>query len=921
MTKKEIPKDYDHKIEEKWQKKWEDDEVYKFIGDGTRPRYVIDTPPPYPTGLLHMGHILNWAYIDFNARYRREKGMDVLFPQGWDCHGLPTEVKVEETHNIKKNDVSRAEFREMCTELTGKNIEAMRIQMRSVGFSQDWSREYITMTPQYRKRTQLSFLKMYDQGLVYQGIHPVNWCPRCETAIAFAEVEYADNTTKLNYVNFPPADVPQELIDATEGNSYIRVADCPDVSDSSVPGVLIATTRPELMFACVAVVVHPDDERYNHLLGKYVEVPLSGQKVKIIADEEVDMEYGTGAVMICTFGDKTDVAWVNKYDLDVIEAISEQGYLTSAAGKYEGLTIAEGKEQTIHDLKELGYLTKQEDVDQNVGQCWRCKTPIEILVKKQWFVAVTKMIDDIKKATDEMRWVPEHMKSRLMNWADSMEWDWCISRQRLFATPIPVWYCKDCGKVILPSEDQLPIDPTVDKPLEPCECGCTEFIGEEDVLDTWMDSSISPLSVADWPNPGWEDIFPSNIRPQGHDIIRTWAFYTTLRCLALTGLKPFDDIVINGMVFGEDGFKMSKSRGNVTGPEEVVEKYGADPLRLWAANSVPGSDVAFDWKDIKHGYKFIRKFWNAFRFISMHIFDEESENAIANTGEEEIKSYLNPMDKWIIAKFNKVNRIVDEAFADYNYARAINTIENFVWHDFCDEYIEAVKYRLYNDDIDSNSRIAAKYTLRFIVENSLILLAPIAPFFTEEVYQYFGNEGSIHNALWPKIDDDLDNEESINDGDLAIELISEIRRFKSASKIPLNVPVANANVYLDEKTMDLKEVLECFAEDISGTLKIEDLEIAEGKPEVHEKVIEIEPDMSKIGPEFKKDAGQVIGYIKSHDADEIAQQLAQDGEIIIADKAVTEDHLKMTKEIVGASGKKVDILQSEELGIIVEVIR
>lgn len=904
MSEKNIPKDYDHEKEKFWQEKWENDEVYKFIGDGSRPRYVIDTPPPYPTGLLHMGHILNWAYIDFNARYRRQKGMDVLFPQGWDCHGLPTEVKVEETHNIKKNDVTRTEFRDMCTELTTKNIESMRVQMRSVGFSQDWSREYITMTPEYRKRTQLSFLKMFEQGLIYQGIHPVNWCPRCETAIAFAEVEYADNTTFLNYVNFPPAEVDTPR----EDNSYIPSDGT--VADPEVPGVLIATTRPELMSACVAVVVHPDDDRYNSLLGNYVQVPLSGQKVKIIADDEVDPEFGTGAVMICTFGDKTDVAWVNKYDLDVIEAITEQGLLTDAAGRFAGMELAEAKKKTIEALKDEGYLTKQEQVDQNVGQCWRCKTPIEILVKKQWFLKVTELIPETKKASNEMRWVPEHMESRLLNWADSMEWDWCISRQRLFATPIPVWYCKECGKVHLPDAEQLPIDPTVDKPLKPCDCGCNDFIGEEDVLDTWMDSSISPLSVAGWPDPSYTKLFPANVRPQGHDIIRTWAFYTTLRCLALTGDKPFDDVVINGMVFGEDGFKMSKSRGNVTGPEEVVSEYGADALRTWAANSVPGSDVAFDWKDIKHGYKFLRKFWNAFRFISMHIFDDEA------SGVEDIK--LNPIDKWIIAKFNVLNKTVDDAFADYNFAATINNIEKFVWHDFCDEYIESVKYRLYNDDIDADSRIAAKYTLKSIVRDSLKLLAPIAPFFTEEVYQYFDEEGSIHNSIWPEIYPDV-GEEDIIKGEKAIEIIGEIRRFKSASKIPLNVPVASVNVYTEDNK--LSELFEYFADVIAGTLKINNFEVKTGKPDVHEKIIEIEPDMSKIGPTFKKDAGQVIGFIKSTDPEEIASKLAADGEIAIAGGVITEDFLNIKKEVVGASGKKVDVLQSEKLGVILEVMR
>ena len=904
MSNEEIPKDYDFKKEKEWEKKWEDENIYKYIGDGSRPRYVIDTPPPYPTGAIHLGHVLNWVYIDMNARYRRQKGFDVLFPQGWDCHGLPTEVKVEETHNINKNDVSRAQFRQYCIDLTTKNIASMKADMKAMGYSQDWTREFVTMNPEYMKRTQYSFLKMYEDGLIYQGIHPVNWCPRCQTAIAFAEVEYSDNTTFLNYVNFPPA-VEDSYADIASSQESGKQADPKD------EGILIATTRPELMSACVAVVIHPEDERYTHLLGKYVEVPLSHQKVKIIADEEVDPEFGTGAVMICTFGDKTDVSWVQKYDLEIINAIDETGTLTSAAGRYEGMDLQSCKKQTIEDLDSEGYLLKQEQVDQNVGQCWRCKTPIEILVKKQWFVAVRDLIEKTKTAADEMKWVPEHMKSRMVNWADSMEWDWCISRQRIFATPIPVWYCKDCGKVILPDAEDLPIDPTVDTPKHACECGCEEFIPEEDVLDTWMDSSISPLSIAGWPDEDYVNHFPSNIRPQGHDIIRTWAFYTTLRCLALTGQKPFDDIVINGMVFGEDGNKMSKSRPEfVVGPEEVIEQYGADSLRTWAANSVPGSDVIFDWKDIKHGYRFLRKFWNAFRFISMQIFDEE-------VSYEDVKDNLGPLDLWILSKLNNLNKTVDEAFADYNFAETITSIERFFWHDFCDEYIEAVKYRLYTD-VSDESRRAAKYTLRTVVETSLKLLAPIAPFFTEEVYQFFGDE-SIHNTLWPEVYDELISEEMENKGETTVELIDEVRRFKSASKIPLNAELAEVNVYTSDDS--LVEVFNDFDDDIKGTLKINDLAISSGKPEVHEKIIEVEPDMSQIGPKFKGDAGKIIGYLKSTDIDEIGAVLEENHELTIGEIVVPEDMLNIKKEIVGASGKKVDILQSENLDMIVEVIR
>lgn len=903
MSNEEIPKDYDFKREKFWEKKWEDEDIYKYIGDGSRPRYIIDTPPPYPTGLIHLGHVLNWVYIDMNARYRRLTGHDVLFPQGWDCHGLPTEVKVEETHGIKKNDVSRAKFREYCVDLTTKNIASMKSQMKSMGFSQDWNREFITMTPEYMRRTQYSFLKMYNEGLIYQGIHPVNWCPRCETAIAFAEVEYSDNTTFLNYVNFPPA-VEDSYDDIASSQASGKQA------DPKTEGILIATTRPELMSACVAVVIHPEDERYTHLLGKYVEVPLSHQKVKIIADEEVDPEFGTGAVMICTFGDKTDVSWVNKYDLEIIDAIDESGKLTDAAGRYAGMDLQSCKKQTISDLDAEGYLVKQEQVDQNVGQCWRCKTPIEILVKKQWFVAVRDLIQKTKDAADEMNWMPEHMKSRMVNWADSMEWDWCISRQRIFATPIPVWYCKDCGKVILPDVEDLPIDPTQDKPKHACECGCEEFIGEEDVLDTWMDSSISPLSIAGWPDEDYVNHFPADIRPQGHDIIRTWTFYTTLRCLALTDQKPFSDVVINGMVFGEDGYKMSKSRGNVIGPEEVIEQYGADALRTWAANSVPGSDVIFDWKDIKHGYRFIRKFWNAFRFISMQIFDEE-------VSYEEVKDNLDPLDMWILSKLNNLNITVDNAFAQYNFADTIGSIEKFFWHDFCDEYIEAVKYRLYSD-VSDESRKAAKYTLRCVIETSLKLLSPIVPFFVEEVYQYFDDQ-SIHTTSWPEVNEELISEEMEVKGETTIELIDEVRRFKSASKIPLNAELSEVNVYTSDE--DLVDVFNLFDDDIRGTLKINDLNISSGKPEVHEKIIEVEPDMSQIGPKYKGDAGKIIGYLKSTDIEEIVSVLEESQELTIGDIVVPEDMLNIKKEIVGASGKKVDILQSENLDMIVEVIR
>ncbi|WP_414468910.1 valine--tRNA ligase [Methanobacterium sp. ACI-7] len=890
MTDSNIPKDYDHKKETHWQNKWQKDDVYKFIGDGTRPNYIIDTPPPYPTGATHMGHVLNWTYIDIIARFKRMHGFDVLFPQGWDCHGLPTEVKVEETHEIKKGDVPREKFREMCVDLTRENIKQMKAQMISLGFSQDWSREFVTMTPEYMQRTQLSFLKMYDEGLIYRGIHPVNWCPRCETAIAFAEVEYQENETFLNYLEFP-AEVGEE-------------------------GVLIATTRPELLAACVAVVVHPEDERYKKLAGKKLEVPLFGRSVEIITDTEVDPEFGTGAVMICTFGDKTDVLWVNKYGLDIIEAIDEQGIMQEVTGDYCGLSIKECKEKIIQDLKDTGYLIKQENVGQNVGTCWRCKTPIEILVKNQWFVAVKELVDDVRDASDEIKWTPEYMETRLLNWTGSMDWDWCISRQRIFATPVPVWYCSECGKVKIATPEMLPVDPTQDKPEGKCECGNSEFIGETDVLDTWMDSSISPLSITGWPDESFKNYYPTALRPQGHDIIRTWAFYTILRCKALTGQKPFDEIVVNGMVFGEDGYKMSKSRGNVISTEEVLNDYGADALRLWAANSVPGSDVPFAWKDVKYGYKFIRKFWNAFRFINMHI-----EGFKPTMSEAEIYENLNPMDKWILSKLNRLVAENTESIESYNFATAVNRIQAFVWHDFCDEYIEAVKYRLYGDNENlKKSKEVAQYTLQTVILTSLKLLAPLTPHFVDEIYQYIDNEElSIHKTSWPEFKAELVDESSEKVGVTGVELIGEIRRFKSSKGLSLNTKINTLNLYTSDS--HLIDEINHLLDDIKGTMRIENLEVISGKPDIMEKVTEIIPQMAKIGPEFKGDAPKIIKYLQSENMDEIVAQLDDEGKIIVEGNKITWDHIEVKKEVVSKTGEKVEVIHAANLNVILEIIR
>ena len=875
-----MPKDYNIEIEKQIQKKWEESKIYKFDEESDKPPYIIDTPPPYPTGRLHLGHALNWTYMDIIARFKRMKGYNVLFPQGWDCHGLPTEVKVEEMYGITKSDIDRQKFRELCIKLTEENIEKMRKQIKSLGISIDWDREYITMTPEYIKKSQTAFVRMYKDGLIYRGKFPVNWCPRCQTAIAFAEVEYIERESKLNYIKFPSAD----------GDGHI----------------MIATTRPELMAACVAILVHPEDERYKDLIGKEFIVPLFGHKVKLLADKDVEKEFGTGAVMVCTFGDKTDVLWVNRHKLEIKKAIDEKGTLTEIAGKYKGLKTEEARKLIIEDLKKEGYLIKQETIKQNVGVCWRCKTPIEIIVTEQWFVNVKKLIPKVKEVANEIKWVPEHMKIRLLNWIEDMDWDWVISRQRIFATPIPVWYCPKCGNIVVAKEEDLPIDPT--KTGYVCDkCGNTDLIPETDVLDTWMDSSITSMVITKWLDDDkfFKKHYPVQLRPQGHDIIRTWAFYTIVKSIALTGKKPWDEIVINGMVFGEDGYKMSKSRGNVVEPDEIIEKYGADALRLWASNSVIGDDVQFLWKEVDYGYRFLRKFWNACRFAKMHINDEIIE---------ELKKPLdvkNPIDLWILSKLQKLIDRVNRDLENYRF-NTIVEIYKFVWHEFCDNYIEMVKYRLYGNNEEVKKE--ARWTLYYVIDKLIRLLCPFAPHFADYIAEIYKID-NLHFSF-PEVDEKFLNEDIEKIGEIAKNTVISIRRFKANSGMPLNAPLKYVEIYTeDEETYN---ALIKTANDIKGTLKIENLEIIKGKPDLEYRIVEIIPDKSKIGPEFKKNAKYVMDLIKNAD-EETLDKIINEG-LKTEYGVIRKEHIKDVKRALFCEGEEVDSVDIENV-LAVAVIR
>jgi len=805
---RELPKTYEYReVEARWQHTWKDEDVY-FKEGSEKPQFVIDTPPPYPTGEFHIGNAFNWCYIDFLARYKRMKGYNVMFPQGWDCHGLPTEVKVEEIHKITKNDVDRQKFREMCRELTIGNIKKMRASMRRMAFSIDWSHEYITMMPEYFGKTQLSFLRMYHAGQIYQSDHPVNFCPRCETAIAFAEVNYSDRTTKLNYFNFS--------------------------------GLEIATSRPELLAACVAVAVHPDDERYKGRSGEQLTVPLFGHTVPIICDEAVDPTFGSGAVMICTFGDKQDVIWWKVHNLPLRKAIDKTGHMTSIAGKYEGLDTTACREAILADMKAAGILLRQEPLEQRVGTCWRCKTPIEILSEHQWFVKIPH--EAALKAAKEVRWYPEHMFLRMENWITQMEWDWCISRQRIFATPIPVWFCKDCGAIILPLESELPVDPTVDTPKRPCPaCGSTHFVPETDVLDTWMDSSISVMHVTGWDgSQKVPPLFPAQIRPQGHDIIRTWAFYTILRAVSLTGTKPWEQILVNGMVLGEDGFKMSKSRGNVTVPEEILEQYGADSLRQWAAlGAATGSDIQFNWNDVVAANRFLTKMWNISRFALMQLdrapYREDAPvTALA--------------DRWLLTKLSQTVHEVSESLETYQFDKALKAIREFAWDVLADNYIEIVKGRLYSDSADRDGACVA---IRTSLDAVCRMLAPFTPYFAEEVWSFL-NEGSVHQQPWVTFS--YEDEDALRSGEILVQVISEIRRYKHDKGLALNAPIGNVTVYTTVQIDDAGD---------AGTASNCTLTWKTGMPELTQVVSGVKFDMGIIGPKLR---GKAKGFMQAVEA-------------------------------------------------------
>lgn len=780
--------------EEKWQNYWFENDIYKFEKNSPKKTYSIDTPPPTCNGKIHMGHLSSYMHIETIARHHRMCGENVYFPFGFDDNGLPTERYVEKIIKKRAQELPREKFIEICLEETKKLEEEFFDLYKKAGFSCNLKTHYSSIAPRTQKISQESFIDLYNKGLVREEEAPALWCTECQTACAQSELEDKEIESTFNYLKF--------YIEGTQ--DY----------------VVVATTRPEMLCGVCCVFINPNDEKNKYLLGKKLVVPYFGYSVDVLTDELVDLDKGSGIVMCCTFGDTVDKEWQRKHSLPIKKCFSDDGCMTSLAGEFAGLKIVEARKQIIEKLKENDLLIKQEQITHAVSTHDRCGTPIEIAVKKQWFIDTLSHKDELYKAGLELNWHPKNMRARYLNWVENLGWNWCISRQRYFGIPFPVWYCKNCGKVVLAKLEDLPVDPLKDKPKKPCECGCTEFIPETDVMDTWATSSLTPQISTDLETQkGLDDsMVPMNLRPNAHDNIRVWDFYTITKSLYHFKKLPWKDLMISGYVTSEDGSKLAKSKGNNTNsPQQIIKTYSADVTRYWANSLTLGKDTAFSLIEFENGKKVVNKLWNVSKFVLSFLQDYNPNEEIS----------LEIMDKWIIEKYKELfNRFVGY-LNRYEISLALNELEKFFWN-FCDNYIELVKRRLYNPDVYGKAKCdSAKYACYYVLLGMLKMFAPILPHITEEIYMDFyaekENKKSIHISGYLNLGHDI-NQELISNGDKVMDIVSQIRQFKSENKVSLKTFIKDAII-----TSKITEFLKLAEIDIKAVSSINELIFKDGE--------------------------------------------------------------------------------------------
>lgn len=775
-----------HDIEKEIKLFWEKEDIFKSKNLGDKNIYAIDTPPPTVSGKMHIGHAFSYSQQDFIVRFMRMYKGNVFYPFGTDDNGLPTERLVEKLNNVKSKDLGRQEFVELCLK-TLKEIKPEFIQdWKDLGISCDFSKTYSTIDLNSQKISQESFVDLYEKGHVYKKAFPTIWCPECQTSIAQAELEDKEIPSKFSTLKF-----------SCEGND-----------------LLIATTRPELLSACVCVFVNPKDNRYKEIIGKKAKVPLYNFEVPIIADDSAQIDKGTGILMVCSYGDKFDVDAINRYGLVPKPIIEKDGTI-------EGLKITKKRKEILEKLKEENLIVEQKEIIHAVNVHDKCGTEIEFVDTSQWFISIVNKKNELLDQANKINWYPEFMKKRYDNWVNGLDWDWSISRNRHFGIPIPAWECENCSKLVLAKKSELPVDPTIKKKKCP-DCGKI-MMGEKMVLDTWATSSVSPyISSNLFSN---KINLPFSLRPNAHDIIRTWAFYTIVKAYLHEGKIPWKDIAVSGVV-SLGGEKMSKSKGNVIDPKEILKKYSSDALRYWAAGSKLGYDLDYQEKDLVTGTKISNKLINASKFVFMNLDNYDGKSK---------PKKIEKTDELFLIKLNSCLKEVTDSFVVYDYSRARKLIDDFFWSIFCDNYLEIVKKRVYQGE--GNSKLSAQYTLYNGLLIILKMFSPILPFITEKIYQDYYKKSekikSIHLNKWPeeiqntkyKVQNTKYGVPSTDPWDKLIEIISKVRQEKSNNQksmnslIKLNLPKTELDL-VEEMLDDLKNVT-CAEKIVEGDFRVE----------------------------------------------------------------------------------------------------
>ncbi len=802
---------YTSELYEKWKGYWKEKKIFSYNDkDAKNPIFVMDMPPPNTTGGLHLGHVFWTCYGDSIARYKKMKGFNLYYPVGWDEHGFPTEIETEKQYG---KNLPRNEFYAKCLEVSQKNLDSMKEWMSRFGAVWDEKLEYRTTDKEYIRKVQLSLLLMYEKEMLYRNDHPIEWCVSCGSAISREQAEEKEEETYLNYIDFK-------------------------MSESDTEKITIATTRPEMLHSAVAIAVNPKDDRYSKIVGKEFIVPIFGQKIKVVTNDIVDKDYGTGVEMICTFGDKRDISIYYKNKLNLVQAIDSNGKLINAK-QFNGININDARNAIADELKKKGVLKKQEKVKHNIKVHDRCLTKIELISTTQWFIKIREYSDDIKRTAKEIKWVPESARQRLDDWANFIEWDWAFTRNRIFGTPMPFWYCEKCNYIVPPEKEDLPFDSMEKKPyISKCPKCSGRIVGTKETLDGWVDTSITSMVLAGWPDQKkrFEKLFPNSMRIQGTDIVRTWAFYTIFRTMALTSDKPWNSILVHGMILGQDGKEMHKSLGNGIYPDGLVEKYSIDAIRLWVALSGGiGRDRPFSYNEMDYAKSFITKLYNTANFVNLAL-------SKGKASKEEPSRHLNVFDLWILNRLNETVKSVTDGYDNLTLYEAMNTAINFYWHEFADFYIENVKHRVYSTESRmEGSRNAALYVLKHVLETSIAMFAPVIPFISEEIYLQMKNKESVFQKMFPQyaerekgpdyVINGLVQKSSVefdpeDTGIILNDIISEVRKGKAKSKIALNKEISSININVPEQYYS---AVVSSKEELKNILKAVNVSVKRGK--------------------------------------------------------------------------------------------